>query len=313
MNVLVVGASGFIGRNLLKVLPEDVEIIALYHRSADFPDFVRSSGFDHVQPVRVDLTDADQVRSQLRGVEDFDAVFYLAANGDPTVSVEQPGFDLRINALALVNLLEICGAGHFIYMSSGAVYDGLKGPVSPAVEVAPRLPYAIAKLAAEHYLHFFHQWQGQIARLTILRFFGAFGPHEPARKFYTRLVQAFAFEGEREFVVRGDGTNLIDAMYVDDTVRALLQVWQSEGDGGVFDFGSGEPLTIDELVRRAAATFGVEELEIEHRGSTAEPIEFSIDPQPFCQRFAFGRQYSLEEGLLSLHAFLEENRVALSH
>jgi nucleoside-diphosphate-sugar epimerase len=43
-----------------------------------------------------------------------------------------------------VTLLEHVRAGHVVYVSSGAVYDGLNGPVSPATAVAPRLPYAIS-------------------------------------------------------------------------------------------------------------------------------------------------------------------------
>ena len=46
-------------------------------------------------------------------------------------------------------------ADHVVYASSGAVYDGLTGAVSPATPVSPLLPYAISKLAAEHYIRFF--------------------------------------------------------------------------------------------------------------------------------------------------------------
>ena len=306
MKVLVPGASGFIGRNLVRALPRDAEILALYHRSKDFPDFLLEQGLSHIRPVQVDLADADQVWEKLGPEKSFDAIFFLAANGNPSLSVELPAFDLQANTLTVVNLLEVCTAGDFIYMSSGAVYDGLVGPASPTAPLSPRLPYAVSKLATEYYLHFFHEWRGQLERLTILRFFGAFGPYEPPRKIYTRLVRAFAWERKKEFEVRGDGTNLIDAMYVDDVVAGLLKVWQSQGEGGVFDYGSGEPLTIDELVRRAAGAFGNDDVKIVHQDTTAEPIHFTIDPQPFAQRFSFQRQFTLEEGLQSMRTYMEK-------
>ena len=122
-----------------------------------------------------------------------------------------------------------------IFFSSGAVYDGLTGLVSPESKLNPKLPYAISKLASEQYIQFFAK-KGQIENYIILRFFGAFGPYEPERKIYTKLVRAFALEGKDEFVVRGDGKNLIDAMYVDDTIDGILKVMASSEKNKIVDF-----------------------------------------------------------------------------
>ena len=51
-------------------------------------------------------------------------------------------------------------------VSSGAVYDGLTGEVTPATPVSPRLPYAISKLASEQYLRFFAERRGTRRRAT---------------------------------------------------------------------------------------------------------------------------------------------------
>src|SRR5205814_10129350 len=99
---------------------------------------------------------------------------------------------------------------------------------------------------------------------------------EPGRKIYTRLVRAFAEEKTRTFIIRGDGRNLIDAMYVDDAVRGFLMLLGAESDAGAcetIDFASGTPLSIADLVRTAAATFGIDP-EIRFTGEVPEYIEF---------------------------------------
>ena len=171
--------------------------------------------------VRCDLTDAAAVRALAVESGHADAGLYLAANGDPAVSAERPRWDLESNTIALLTFLEHCPIDHLVYLSSGAVYDGLIGAVSPMTPAAPRLPYAISKLASEHYVRFFSERRRTPASYINVRFFGAYGPYEPARKITTRWLLALA-AGQREFTLRGDGENLIDFMYVDDAVDGML-------------------------------------------------------------------------------------------
>jgi nucleoside-diphosphate-sugar epimerase len=304
MKLLVTGASGFIGRNLLLHLPPSWAVTAIYHRSEDFPAFLAAHGLAQVRPLRVDLRCGEAVAAALRPQADWEAICFLAANGDPAVSVERPAFDLASNTSSLLNLLEVCRAGHLVYFSSGAVYDGLEGPVGPQMRVEPRLPYALSKLASEGYLRFFRQRARRLERCTVLRFFGAFGPREPARKLYTRLVRAFALNRETRFAIRGDGTNLIDAMYIDDAIAALLKVLGHPSAEGTYDLGPGAPLTIEALVRRAAACFGAEQVQVERQGHTEEPIRFWMDPGPFARQFGFAPAVALEEGLQRLAGHL---------
>src|SRR5882672_1222475 len=218
MRVIVTGASGFIGRNVLLRAPRSWTITAVYHRTAGLDAFVAIRGLAHVTPFRCDLLDPAAVRALADQVGGrADAVLYLAANGDPAASVERPRWDLESNTLALVNFLEHCPVGHMVHVSSGAVYDGLTGPVSPATAVSPHLPYAISKLASEQYVRFFAERRKTIASYVNVRFFGAYGPYEPTRKITTRWMRA-VMGGQRELTVRGDGENLIDFMYVDDAV-----------------------------------------------------------------------------------------------
>ena len=308
MKLLVTGASGFIGHNVLLRAPRDWEIVAVYHRTPGLEDFVKAQGLSNVRPVRCDLLNEDEVKSLAQAVGGRpDAMLYLAANGDPAASAERPRWDLESNTVALVTCLEHCPADHVVYVSSGAVYDGLLGPVSPASAVSPRLPYAISKLASEQYLRFFAEQRGSVGSYINVRFFGAYGPYEPARKITTRWLLAMA-AGQREFVIRGDGQNLIDFMYVDDAVDGFLALVRAKGTHVTVDFASGAPVSVNQVVRTMAATLGVAVV-LRHEGTVAEYIEFRSADTAMRQQFGIVPTIAFADGLKRLGAFAKERHV----
>lgn len=308
--LIIPGASGFIGRNLILAAPTDWEVVALYSTSHDFPTWVEQKNLTHVTAVGCDLTDEEAVRKSASRVgKRFDACVFLIANGDPAYSVERPFLDLQATVVTLLHFLSHFEIDRLIYFSSGAVYDGLSGPVSPVVKVSPRLPYAITNWACEHYAQAFTQ-MGRVGQYINLRFFGAYGPYEPQRKLYTRLIRRFAFERVPQFTVRGDGNNYIDAMYVEDAIRGVLAVLESNQGNLTVDFCSGAPLTINELVKIAARTFGLSDLKIEHTGNVPEYINFSASKEAMAQWFRFRPQIPLEEGLQRFAEFLRRREEA---
>ena len=303
MKVIVTGASGFIGRNVLLRAPLDWDIVAVYQQTPLAP-FLKAQQLDHVRAVRCDLLKAGDVKAlaQQAGGR-ADAVLYLAANGDPALSAAQPGLDLALNTTAFVNFLEHCPAGHVVYVSSGAVYDGLQGPVSPSTAVSPRLPYAISKLASEQYLRFFCERRNSVDSFINVRFFGAYGPYEAARKITTRWLSAVA-AGQREFVIRGNGENLIDFMYVDDAVDGFLALVRAAGVRLTVDFASGTPVTVNKIVRAMADACGVT-VTVRHEGHTEEFIEFRSVDRTMTERFGFSAKTTLSDGLQRLRTHLD--------
>jgi UDP-glucose 4-epimerase len=303
MKIVVTGASGFIGHNVLLRAPREWTVYAVYHSTPGLDAFVGQQGLTNVQPVRCDLLNESDVKALAKRIGGRpDAMLYLAANGDPAASADKPRWDLESNTLAFVTCLEHCPADHVVYVSSGAVYDGLSGAVSPATAVSPRLPYAISKLASEQYLRFFAEHRGSVSSYVNVRFFGAYGPYEPARKITTRWLQALA-AGQREFVIRGDGQNLIDFMYVDDAVDGFLTLVTARGQKLTVDFASGSPVSVNDVVRTMAATLGVEVV-VRHEGQVAEYIQFHSVDSAMRERFGVTPSIAFADGLQRLTAFL---------
>ena len=86
----------------------------------------------------------------------------------------------------------------------------------------PRSPYAVSKLATEHYVHTLGELHG--IETVVLRYFNVFGPGQDPLSQYAAVVPLFitaALPGERP-IVHGDGRQSRDFTYVDNVVSANL-------------------------------------------------------------------------------------------
>lgn len=308
MRTLIVGASGFIGKNLLLKMETHDKVIAIYHKCNDFIDFIKFNKINFVIPICVDLTKSDEIYKILEFSSFYDRCIYFAANSDPAVSVERPAYDLCSNTLALINLLENVAFEKFIYFSSGAVYDGLIGPISPSNSLNPRLPYAISKLASERYLNFYHK-NNTIKQLIIVRFFGAYGPYESPRKIYTHLVKKFGIEKNSYFTIRGDGKNLINAMFIEDAIKAIfLLLSKIDKPYLLIDLHAEQSMKIIELVEKAAEIFNIKAI-INYEKTVPEYIQFYSVDSFMQEHLNFIPQISLKEGLSNLYSHLKQQLI----
>lgn len=301
MKVLLTGGLGFIGKNFLLWRPKEWLVVSLdIIEDKNFQKNIKNTKF-----FQINLTDKNQVKSLAKKMTTFDICLHLAANGDPARSVEEMLWDLRSTTETLINVGQNFKIRKLIYLSSGAVYNGNEGLVTPETKVDPILPYSISHYVSEQYTRFF-QSNGQIKEYVIIRFFGAYGPYEPPRKIYTNLVKTFAIAKKDEFIIRGNGKNFIDAMYIEDMIEGLVEVIKSPKGNLVVDFCKGDHPDINELVKIAAQVFRIK-VKIKHEGSVPEYNQFYASPKKFERIFCFKAKVSLEEGLKKLYEFYQKN------
>ncbi len=305
MKVLLTGAAGFLGRNLLLLAPADWEIVALYRGGGEeFPNFVDGLDRERVTAVRCDLSNVEDVRqlSEKHGCE-WESCIYLAAKVDIPWSVREPDQDLMANTIPLLNLLRQTRIGKLVYFSSGAVYDGCQGEAAPSTPVRPTLPYAISKLACERYVEAFASRKRTVARFLNVRFFGAYGPFEAPHKIYTRLIQSFCVDKQDSYTIYGDGQNLIDAMYVDDAVEAIRLMLTGEHWNDTVNLAGGHPVTVENLVRQVASAIHPGIVRIEKRGVAHESNQFWGSTKEMQETFGFAPQVALAAGIKRFRDF----------
>jgi len=303
MKILLVGASGFIGKNFILNVPQDWQIWGIYRSSADFERF--ASNFSNLSILQCNLRDPQDAKNKLAGLPNyFDVGLFVWGNSDIGFSCRAPLEDLNDNVASLINLITPLRFQKFVFMSSGTVYLGHQGLVDSQTHCHPLVPYGINKLSSELYVRFFAERTDKIEQYVNIRFFGAYGPREPARKIYTMLIKRFCVEKKNDYTLIGDGTNLIDAMYIDDLIEALKKIILSNEANLTVDLCRGEPLTLNQLVLRVAKILGVENVQLKHSGETKEFITFYTSSEQVERIFEFKASISLEEGIAKLKDYL---------
>ena len=309
MRILVVGGSGFIGKNFLLKSNPYWEYFATYCNSIDFPSFLESNNLRHVTPIHVNLTNLADAKKIVRETgTNFDVCLYAMGNSDIGKSTKDPIVDIHFNVIPLLNLLKTIYVKKFIFISSGSVYEGYKGLVNPSLPVNPTIPYSVSKLTSERYIAHFQRNTDHIDNYLCLRFFGAYGPMEPTRKIYSNLIKTFVVDKKHKYILNGDGKNYIDAMYIDDAIEGILKMINSDKGNKILDYCVGQPLTINELVYSAAKALDTQII-LDHASSTPEYTTFYASPFEVEALFGFTPQISLEDGLQRFAKYLTQETI----
>ncbi|NOZ59386.1 MAG: NAD-dependent epimerase/dehydratase family protein [Euryarchaeota archaeon] len=243
MVALVTGGAGFIGSHLVEaLLDRGYSVVVLDNLSTGRRENL--AGVDGRIAFHRESILAEDLKHVLRDVE---VVFHLAAQVNVRRSVEEPAYDLKVNALGTLNLLEQArDAERFIYASSGgAVYGEPRYlPVDEEHPTEPISPYGASKLAGEKYVQLYGYNYG--IRYAILRYANVYGERQDARG--EAGVIAIFLERLRRgepLLVFGTGEQTRDYVYVSDVVGATLLALEREG---VFNIGTGIETSVNQLV-----------------------------------------------------------------
>lgn len=292
MRLLIVGGSGFIGRNLTEELGGGgypfSGVTATFSEDASFPRFADSMG---VEPVQYNMMDRD------RSWDKYDVCVYVAGNADHGLAVQDPVTDLALNAQGILRLLRSF-RGYLVYVSSAAVYYDRKGYVSAETPVTPRFSYGVSKLAGEHYVQAFHR-TGSFDSYAIVRLFYAYGKYDKPRRLIPQVVKAVLWDRKDEFCVRGSGQSFLDPLDARYVARVLARAALRRGLNGTFDLCGGHNQTVMEVVQTVARALG-REIKVSAEGLPEFfPVEFYSSLDSLRAALDLEAPSSLEEGVRS--------------
>lgn len=258
---LVTGGAGFIGSNLASILAGQGRPVRILDNFSTGREQNLAGLPASAEVVRADVRDPDAVRDACRGVE---YVLHLAALPSVARSVEDPASTHDVNISGTLNLLlqaRDTGVRRVVFASSSSVYGDT--PVLPKQEEMrpqPLSPYALSKLAGEHYCALFHSLYG--LETFALRYFNVYGPRQDPASDYAAVIPSFIDHLRRAEPpeIHGDGGQTRDFTFVSDVAAANLCCCgaPSEAAGRVYNVARGDRTSILDLARTIAEILGTD-------------------------------------------------------
>ena len=296
MRVLITGGAGFLGTALAhRLVQEEHRVQVLDDLSAGDPSRLPKE----VLFTRGDVRDVPRLWTLLRDVE---CVFHLAARVFVAESVLYPREYNAVNVGGTVSVMEAmrdAGVKRVVLTSSGAVYGNQRHqPVHEELEPVPDSPYAVSKLAAEHYVRTIGRLWG--IETVILRVFNAYGPGQFAPVYRAPVIPALtkqALSGG-SLVVFGNGEQIRDFVYVDDVVDALVAAATAKNvDRAIINVGSGQGTSINQLAQYIGVVIGRRTRTLYSQAENGGVPQLVADITLAQEKLGFCPRLSLEEGL----------------
>ncbi len=259
--ILVAGGAGMAGASILQRLQDccpDARLVATIHHSAPLVPSPR------IEYRRADLTTRQGCQAATAGC---DAAVLAAARGGGVGSAAQPHLQVTDNLVMDTLLLDACveaGVKRLVYLSSATVYQEREGLVREDdldLNQDPHPAYkgvGWAKRAAEKLCGFWREKYGLEAVVArCANIYGPFARFDPANSNFIPAIIRKAAEGMDPFEVWGSPEVRRDVIYAEDFAEAVARLLLARDiPGGVFNLGSGEPVSVGQVVDLALAAAG---------------------------------------------------------
>lgn len=308
MKALITGGAGFIGSNLVDALVGDGHEVRVL-------DDLSTGHAGNLNPqaelVVGDVADEDAVRKAVDGVE---MVFHKAAHGSVLRSVKNPLATDSANVHGTLTVLSAAvdaGVRRVVYASSSSVYGGAgQLPTPETTPTTPRSPYAVTKLAAEHYCRVFSDLHG--LETVVLRYFNVYGPRQRPDSAYAAVIPLFidCLRRAEPPTLHGDGRQSRDFTYVSDVVDANRAAGTAPAEvcsGKVYNIAGGTDRSLLDLLRILGDILDVR-IEPQHTEPRAGDIRHSrADTTAASRDLGFNCQVDFPDGLARTVAWFIEH------
>lgn len=304
--VVILGASGFVGRSLTEWLSASGTQVSLVARSERPQWSVRRQ----VEYCQASIDDSVLLDSLLAGSQ---WVVHLACESVPGTA-SGPTAEASGNLLPTLRLLETLQrfpSAKLLYISTGgAIYGDTRGQaVDEGVEIAPFSYYAAGKASIEAFIHAFCHQNGREA--VILRPSNLYGPGQAVRPGFgiiPALLHAAATGDSLD--IWGDGSTVRDFLYMTDFLDLVRRIFDAPPHAaiGTYNAGSGVGHSLNSLCEQVEAVSG-RKLRPEYRAARRVDVSHIVlDSARAQHEFGWTASTGLREGLVKTWTWFTESQ-----
>ena len=295
--VLITGATGFIGKHLLRKLLLENDNVSCF--DVQFNELFLSEFEKHIQIFQGNLSNEADISSCVKKSNPY-YVFHLA--GAKNRSNNQTSFSINheINYVGTYNLLNalsgINNLSHVITLGTIEEYGNANPPFAEDSNELPTSHYGLSKLAATKLsLAFYNEYQLPI---TILRPSIAFGPGQGIEMFIPAIIRSI--QNNKVFNMTG-GEQLRDFIFISDLIDAMMKTASSNKViGHIVNIGAGHSITIKETANQISSMMSREDLikigAIPYRST--ETMNYSVVIDKATSMLGWYPKVSMLDGLL---------------
>ena len=284
--VIVTGASGFIGLNLVK---------ALMSLTADILVIDRIQPAEQFRNIEFEWADL----RHLSKVYEADYLIHFAAITNARYAEKYPLDTYEINVLGTLNLLNhVKIAKRVMFPSTALIYKASETPLTEQSELELASTYAQSKIIGEQVVRFLCN-RIDVSH-TIVRFFNVFGPGQLPMYIVPQVVQQIKEDGR---VVLRNGSVVRDLLYVDDCIDAVLKLAVTpDAADSIFNIGSGTKVTISDVATTAVRVSGTPDVEVVDLQQNIQysPTAILADTSKLRSTVDWSAKTSLEDGLKAM-------------
>lgn len=250
IKILVTGAVGFIGSNLIKQLYAD-EVIGVDNLDNYYDINIKKKRLEELEELdnfkfyEVDICNRNTLEAIFK-VFQPQYVVHLAAQAGVRYCEVNPRAYINSNVIGFFNVCEACkkfGVQHLVYASSSSLYGDTDVPSKENDVLSPKSLYAVTKSFNEQLASTYDM------NTTGLRFFSVYGGEGRPDMFVSKAIDAAL--NDKTLIINGDGNQQRDFTYIQDVICAIimsLDESKASQKHRIYNIGYGEPNTLNEVV-----------------------------------------------------------------
>lgn len=299
MKYIVTGGAGFIGSHIVEELAQQKHEVVIFDnlfsgKLENIQSFLKKKG---VRFVEGSITDLPLLEKNFEGA---DGIFHEGAIASVPRSIANPLATNEANITGTLNVLiaaRDCNVRKVLFASSSSVYGNT--PTLPKREDMtpnPLSPYAVSKIAGEHYLKVFSEVFG--LKTLSLRYFNVFGPRQDPKSEYAAVIPRFITKILRREspTIYGDGGQTRDFTYVKDVVQANIRAMESDAEG-VFNVAYCKRIDLNELASLIMEITGITVPLVYEPSRTGDVRDSLADIRRAQDAFGYAPEYTVKKGL----------------